>query len=300
MSKRNLGDRIKLSSYEDMFGEEDTISSPVEQKPEGQIVEVPLDELHSFENHPFRVIDDEAMQEMVDSIKQYGVLVPAIARPREQGGYELLSGHRRHHASEIVGKVTMPVIIKDCNDDEATVIMVDANIQREDILISEKARAYRMKYDAMKHQGAAGGFSLKEMSEQAGDSMKTIQRLICVADLDENLLNLLDQKKLGIRQGVDLSFLTKEQQAVVYKMTTELSVSLSWEDSTRIKEAGKKGYLNADYLKDILTHDKPKVRKVIFNQKKLDDYFEPNMSSEDIEELIVKLLDEWKERGGHS
>ncbi len=264
---------------------------------DGQIVDLSLDELHAFENHPFRVLDDESIEEMVESIKEYGVLVPAIARPHAEGGYEIISGHRRHHASKIAGKDTMPVIIRDCDNDEATVIMVDANIQREDILVSEKAKAYRMKYDAMKHQGAAGGISLKEMSEQAGDSMKTIQRLICVADLDENLLKLLDTKKLGIRQEVDLSFLEKEQQEVVYKVIIELGVSLSWEDSTRIKEAGKKGYLNEDYLRDILTHDKPKVRKVVFNQRKLDDYFEPNMSSEDIEELIVRLLDEWKQKG---
>ena len=298
MSKRNLGEKIKLASYDDMFGMDETTISPVDQKIEGQIIDIPLDELHTFENHPFRVVDDESMQEMVDSIKQFGVLVPAIARPRADGGYELLSGHRRHHASTIAGKESMPVIVKDCNDDEATVIMVDANIQREDILISEKAKAYRMKYDAMKHQGAAGGISLKEMSEQAGDSMKTIQRLICVADLNESLLNLLDAKKLGIRQGVDLSSLEIEQQEVVCKVITELGISLSWDDSTRIKEAGKKGYLNEDYLKDILTHEKVKTRKVVFNQKKLDDYFEPNMSSEDIEELIVKLLNEWKLKGG--
>lgn len=297
MSKRNLGEKIKLTSYDDMFGADETNSSPVDLKLNGQIVDVPLDELHTFENHPFRVLDDESMEEMVESIKEYGVLVPAIARPHAEGGYELISGHRRHHASKIAGKDTMPVIIRDCDNDEATVIMVDANIQREDILISEKAKAYRMKYDAMKHQGAAGGISLKEMSEQVGDSMKTIQRLICVADLDENLLKLLDAKKLGIRQGVDLSFLEKDKQEVLYKIIVELGVSLSWEDSARIKEAGKKGYLNEDYLKDILTHDKPKVRKVVFNQKKLDDYFEPNISSEDIEVLIVRLLDEWKQKG---
>lgn len=297
MSKRNLGEKIKLTSYDEMFGEDEITSGPVGSKSDGQIVDVPLCELHTFENHPFRVTDDESMQEMVDSIKEYGVLVPAIARPRLAGGYELISGHRRRHASELAGKETMPVIIRDCDNDEATVIMVDANIQREDILISEKAIAYRMKYNAMKHQGAAGGSSLKEMSEQAGDSMKTIQRLICVADLNKDLLDMVDAKKLGIRQGVDLSFLEKEQQEVVYKVIKELGISLSWEDSTRIKEAGKKGYLNEDYLKDILTHDKPKVRKVVFNQKKLDDYFEPNMSSEDIEELIVKLLDEWKQKG---
>ena len=135
MSKRNLGEKIKLASYDDMFGMDETTISPVDQKIEGQIIDIQLDELHTFENHPFRVVDDESMQEMVDSIKQFGVLVPAIARPRADGGYELLSGHRRHHASTIAGKETMPVIIKDCNDDEATVIMVDANIQREDILI---------------------------------------------------------------------------------------------------------------------------------------------------------------------
>lgn len=293
MNKRGYNQKIKLTTVDDMLQSgEDAIAI------EGQIVEIPLEELHTFENHPFRVLDDEAMEEMVESIKQYGILVPAIARPRSQGGYELLSGHRRHHASTIAGKETMPVIIKDCNDDEATVIMVDANIQREDVLISEKARAYRMKYDAMKHQGTAGGSSLKEMSDQAGDSMKTIQRLICVSDLNEDLLGMLDLKKLGIRQGVDLSCLTMEQQITVYDVVTELGISLSWDDSTRIKEAGKKGYLNADYLKDILTHEKSKARKIVFNQKRLDNYFEPNMSNEDIEEFIVKLLDEWKEKGG--
>lgn len=298
MSKRNLGEKIKLSSYDDMFGADEETSSPMDLKSDGQVVDVPLEGLHTFENHPFRVLDDESMQEMVESIREYGVLVPAIVRPRSGGGYELISGHRRHHASKLAGKETMPVIIRDCGNDEATVIMVDANIQREDILISEKAKAYRMKYDAMKHQGSVGGISLQQMSEQAGDSMKTIQRLICAADLNKNLLNLLDMKKIGIRQGVDLSFLKKEQQDVVYKVIIELGISLSWEDSTRIKEAGKKGYLNEDYLKDIMTHVKQKIRKIVLDQKKLDDYFEPNMSSEDIEELIVKLLDEWKQKRG--
>lgn len=299
MNKRGYGEKIKLTSVDDMLhSNDDAVMS--EQNVEGQIKDIPLEELHTFANHPFRVLDDENMEEMVESIKQYGVLVPAIARPRAQGGYELISGHRRHHASTLAGKDTMPVIVNECNDDEATVIMVDANIQREDVLPSEKARAYRMKYDAMKHQGAAGGISLKEMSEQAGDSMKTIQRLICVSELNDDLLNLVDLKKLGIRQGVDLSCLTGEQQNIVYNVMIELGVALSWDDSTRIKEAGKKGYLNADYLRDILTHEKTKTRKIVFNQKRLDDYFEPNMSNEDIEELIVKLLDEWKERGGMS
>ena len=295
MSKRGIGEKIKLSSYEDMFGtEEENVSGALDSK--GQIVDIPIPELHTFKNHPFRVVDDEAMDDMVESIKEYGVLVPAIVSPREEGGYEILSGHRRHHASTLAGKETMPAIIKECNDDEATVIMVDANIQREDILISEKALAYQMKYEAMKHQGVAGGSSLQEISEQSGESMKSIQRLICIASLNKELLDMVDSKKLGIRQGVDLSFLSEEQQQTVYEVITELGISLSWDDTLRIKEAGKKGYLNADYLKDILTHEKVKTRKVVLNQKKLDTYFEPNMSNEDIEELIVSLLEEWKKK----
>lgn len=298
MSSKGLSNRIKLSSYDDMFSAENDGNATAEAKlVEGQIVEIPLSELHTFENHPFRVVDDENMEEMVESVKEYGVLVPAIARPRAEGGYELISGHRRKHASELAGKDTMPVIVRDCDNDEAVVIMVDANIQREDILVSERAKAYQMKYEAMKHQGKAQGISLKAMSEQAGESMKTIQRLICIASLDEKLLAMVDEKKLGLRQGVDLSFISQEQQKIVYEVISEMGVSLSQEQSARIKESSRKGYLNADFLKDYLSEKKPKPRKVVFNQKKLDNYFTPDMSNEDIEELIVKLLDEWKEKG---
>ena len=298
MSSKGLSNRIKLSSYDDMFSAENDGNATSEAKiVEGQIVEIPLSELHTFENHPFRVVDDENMEEMVESVKEYGVLVPAIARPRAEGGYELISGHRRKHASELAGKDTMPVIVRDCDNDEAAVIMVDANIQREDILVSERAKAYQMKYEAMKHQGKAQGNSLQEMSEKAGESMKTIQRLICIASLDEKLLVMVDEKKLGLRQGVDLSFIPQEQQRIVYEVISEMGVSLSQEQSARIKESSRKGYLNADFLKDYLSEKKPKPRKVVFNQKKLDNYFTPDMSNEDIEELIVKLLDEWKEKG---
>ena len=242
MSSKGLSNRIKLSSYDDMFLAENDGNTTAEAKPvEGQIVEIHLSELHTFENHPFRVVDDENMEEMVESVKEYGVLVPAIARPRAEGGYELISGHRRKHASELAGKDTMPVIVRDCDNDEAVVIMVDANIQREDILVSERAKAYQMKYEAMKHQGKAQGNSLQEMSEQAGESMKTIQRLICIASLDEKLLAMVDEKKLGLRQGVDLSFIPQEQQRIVYEVISGMGVSLSQEQSARIKEASRKG-----------------------------------------------------------
>ena len=299
MSSKGISQRIKLQSFDDMFDTEENneVADSGVKSVDGQIVEIPLSELHTFKNHPFRVVDDENMEEMVESVKEYGVLVPAIARPRAEGGYELISGHRRKHASELAGKDTMPVIIRDCDNDEAVVIMVDANIQREDILISERAKAYQMKYEAMKHQGVGGGLSLQEMSDQAGESMKTIQRLICLASLDKKLLDMVDEKKLSLRQGVDLSFIPQEQQLIVYDVINEMNVSLSLEQSARIKEASRKGYLNADFLRDYLSEKKPKPRKVVFNQKKLDNYFTPDMSNEDIEELIVRLLDEWKEKG---
>lgn len=299
MSSKGISQRIKLQSFDDMFDteEKNEVTDSGVKSIDGQIVEIPLSELHTFKNHPFRVVDDENMEEMVESVKEYGVLVPAIARPRAEGGYELISGHRRKHASELAGKDTMPVIIRDCDNDEAVVIMVDANIQREDILISERAKAYQMKYEAMKHQGVGGGLSLQEMSNQAGESMKTIQRLICLASLDKKLLDMVDEKKLSLRQGVDLSFIPQEQQLIVYDVINEMNVSLSLEQSARIKEASRKGYLNADFLRDYLSEKKPKPRKVVFNQKKLDNYFTPDMSNEDIEELIVRLLDEWKEKG---
>jgi ParB family chromosome partitioning protein len=296
MAKRNLGERIKLQSYDEMFGL-NTIS-PGDQKSEGQIVNIPLNELYEFKDHPFRVLDDEKMEETVESIKAHGVLMPGIARPRKEGGYEIISGHRRRRASELAGRTEMPFIIKDYSDDEATVIMVDSNIQREDILISEKAKAYHMKYMAMKHQGTAGGISLDVMSEQTGESQKTVQRYIYLARLTDELLGLVDAKKLGVKQGVEISALDTTQQEIVYQVLSELGSVINVEQATRIKEAGKKGYLNEAYLRDMLTYVKPPVRKVVFNQKKLDSYFDPTTSNSDIEDLIVKLLDEWKEKGG--
>ena len=294
MSKRNLGERIKLQSYGDMFGEDTEAEVVVSE----QIKDVALSELHPFKNHPFKVLDDEKMAEMVESVKQYGILVPAIVRVREEGGYELISGHRRHHAATLAGLETMPVMIKNCDDDESTVIMVDANIQREDISISEKAKAYRMKYDEMKHQGVSGGSSLAEMSESAGESSKTIQRLIYLSNLSDEMLELIDCKKLGIAQGVDLAFLSKEEQEIVLGVMEKTGIYVNMEQSARIKNAVKEGLFNEQWLLEILSYKKPPVRKVVFNQNKLDSYFEPNMTNEDIEGIIVKLLDEWKAKGG--
>lgn len=294
MNKRSLGERIKLSSYEDMFGTNENT-----KESSGDLIkEVALSDLHPFENHPFKVSDDEKMDEMVESVKQYGILVPVIVRKREEGGYELISGHRRHHAATLAGLETIPVMVKDCNDDEATVIMVDANIQREDISISEKAKAYRMKYDAMKHQGVAGGISLDEMSEAAGESRKTIQRLIYLSNLSEELLEMIDCKKLGMAQGVDLAFVSSEDQDTVLRVMKDTGIVINMEQSARIKNAVKEGLFSEQWLREILSYKKPPVRKVVFNQNRLDSYFEPNMTNEDIEEIIVQLLEEWKAKGG--
>lgn len=177
-------------------------------------------------------------------------------------------------------------------------IMVDANIQREDISISEKAKAYRMKYEAMKHQGVAGGATLDEMSETAGESSKTIQRLISISKLSDEYLELIGSKKLGLAQGIDLSYITEAEREVVLKVMKELGIIINREQAARIKNSSKEGLFNEQWLREIMNDKKPAVRKVVFNQNRLDSYFEPNMTNEDIEGIIVKLLDEWKAKGG--
>lgn len=182
MSKLGSAAKVKLNSYDDLFGTAEV------QADMGQVQEIPLSELHDFKGHPFKVLDDEKMQETVESIKNYGVLMPGIVRTRAEGGYEIIAGHRRKHGCELAGLSTMPVFVKEYSDDEATVIMVDTNIQREDILPSEKARAYAMKYEAIKHQGRkGGGNSLDEVGEAAGESGKTVQRYIWLARLSDEL-----------------------------------------------------------------------------------------------------------------
>lgn len=207
MSKTGSAAKVKLNSFDDLFGTEQP------QTGTEQVQEIALSELHEFKGHPFKVLDDEKMQETMESIREHGVLMPGIARPMKDGGYEIIAGHRRRHACELVGLTTMPMFIRDYTDDEATIIMVDSNIQREDILPSEKAKAYFMKYEAVKHQGKKGkGNSLDEVGETAGESAKTVQRYIYLAHLSDALLDMVDKKKIGIVQGVELSFLTEQQQ----------------------------------------------------------------------------------------
>ena len=291
MNKRGSADKIKLSSFDDLFGTQEAGTGTE------QVQEIPLCELHEFRGHPFKVVDDEKMQETVESIKNYGVLMPGIARPRTEGGYEIIAGHRRRHGCELAGLSTMPMFVRDYTDDEATIIMVDTNIQREDILPSEKARAYSMKYEAMKHQGKKGtGNSLDEVGEAAGESGKTVQRYIWLSRLSDELLEMVDKKKIGLVQGVDISFLTEQAQEWVQVIMEETGTNISTVQSAKLKEYGKKGELNMPMVRLILTEEKPKERKVTLKAEKISRYFPEEYSESEIENVIIELLEEWQKK----
>ena len=250
--------KVRIDKFEDLFG-----GSAEQESSAEQIINAPLTDLHTFKDHPFRVEDDEKMEETTESIRQYGVLVPGIARPREGGGYEIIAGHRRKRGSELAGKTEMPVVVRNYTDDEATIIMVDSNIQREDILPSEKARAYKMKYEAMKHQGKKSGRNtLDEVGEAAGENAKKVQRYIWLSRLSDELLAMVDGKKLGFSQGVDISFLAEEAQQWVQAVIEEKGCNVSMVQSAKIKEYGKTGELTLAMVRLILTEEKPKERKV--------------------------------------
>ena len=285
---RSIAGKIKLNNFADLVGGDDTA-----------ITDIPLTDLHEFKNHPFRVLDDEKMDEMVESVKTNGILNPGIVRPRmEGGGYELIAGHRRKRACELAGLETMPVVIRNYSDDEATVVMVDTNLQREVILPSEKAHAYRMKFDAMSHQGSEGGNTLEEISEDAGESAKTVQRYIALSKLTDGLLAMVDEKKLAIRAGVELSYLKDKEQEWVETIMNEEEVLVSPDQASKIRNYSQNKELTKGLVHEILSEEKPKPRKVSLKTETINQYFDDDYSSEEIEETIIRLLEEWKEKGG--
>ena len=291
-SKAGSASKVRLNSFDDLFGSAESTSGE-------QIIHAKLEELHTFKGHPFRVLDDEKMKETTESIGKYGVLVPGIVRPRAGGGYEIIAGHRRKRGSERAGLDTMPVIVRNYTDDEATIIMVDSNIQREDILPSEKAKAYAMKYEAMKHQGSKGGkggSTLDEVGEAAGESGKTVQRYVWLARLSDELLGMVDAKKIGIAQGVDISFLSEEQQQYVTVILQETGASVSNAQAAKLKEYGKSGELTLAMVRMILEEEKPKERKVTIKGDKISRYFSEDYSNDDIEGIIIQLLEEWQSK----
>ena len=292
-NKTGSASKIKMESFDDLFG-----GNSVQETGAEQIINAPLADLYEFKDHPFKVLDDEKMEETTESIRLYGVLVPGIARPRAGGGYELIAGHRRKHGSERAGKTEMPIIVRNYSDDEATIIMVDSNIQREDILPSEKAKAYKMKYEAMKHQGKKSGKNtLDEVGEAAGENAKKVQRYIWLSRLSDELLEMVDTKKLGFSQGVDISFLSEEAQQWVEVIIEEQGCNVSIVQSGKLKEYGKSGELTLAMVRLILTEEKPKERKVTLKADKISKYFSDSYSNEEIENVIISLLEKWREEG---
>ena len=254
--------KVELAPYDDLFSTEESRQDAKLEK----VREIPLSELHPFKNHPFKVKDDEAMMETADSVRQYGVLVPAIARPDPEGGYELVAGHRRHRASELAEKETMPVIVRDLDDDAATIIMVDSNLQRESLLPSERAFAYKMKLEAMKHQGARGDLTSSQvgtklradelLAQQAGSSRNQVQRYIRLTELIPELLDMVDEKKIALNPAYELSFLKKEEQRDLLDAMDSEQATPSLSQAQRLKKYSQEGHLTLDMMRVIMGEEK--------------------------------------------
>ena len=298
--------KIELASVDDLFSTEEGRQDAKLEK----IQEIPLSELHPFRNHPFKVKDDEAMMETADSIKQYGVLVPAIARPDPEGGYELVAGHRRHRASELAEKETMPVIVRDLDDDAATIIMVDSNLQRESLLPSERAFAYKMKLDAMKHQGERvdltcsqvgnkleGKKSSEILAEQVGQSKNQIFRYIRLTELISELMDMVDEKKIALNPAYELSFLKKEEQVdLLDAMDSEQAIP-SLSQAQRLKKYSQEGHLTIDMMRVIMGEEKKSdLDRVTFTSDTLRKYFPKSYTPQRMQETIIKLLEAWQKK----
>ena len=275
---------IQVTKFDDLF----SAGNPAEAGGSGNVQEIPLTELFPFKDHPFKVLDDETMQDTVESIRIHGVLVPGIARPRAEGGYELIAGHRRRHASELAGKTTMPVIVRELDDDEAVLFMVDSNIQRENLFPSEKAWAYKMKLDALKHQG------VDALSENSNDSARNIHRFIRLTELLPELLQMVDDKKLSFNPAVELSYLTREQQGELMEIMGELQAVPSLEQAKRLKKYSQEGKLDRNVMDAILTEERPAPVQVTLKNDRLKQYFPQTYTAKQMEEVIFSLLETWK------
>ena len=295
--------KIELASVDDLFSTEEGRQDAKLEK----IQEIPLSELHPFRNHPFKVKDDEAMMETADSIKQYGVLVPAIARPDPEGGYELVAGHRRHRASELADKETMPVIGRDLDDDAATIIMVDSNLQRESLLPSERAFAYKMKLDAMKHQGervdltsSQVGTKLRAdeiLAQQAGSSRNQVQRYIRLTELIPELMDMVDEKKIALSPAYELSFLKKEEQVDLLDAIDSEQATPSLSQAQRLKKYSQEGHLTLDMMRVIMGEEKKSdLDRVTFTSDTLRKYFPKSYTPQRMQETIIKLLEAWQKK----
>ena len=297
------GANISLKGYDDIFS---TDQSRAEAQQE-RVQEIPLSELHPFEGHPFRVVDDEDMMKTAESVREFGVLTPAIVRPDPYGGYEIISGHRRHRASELAGKETMPVIVREMDDDAAIILMVDAHLQRESILPSERAFAYRMKMDAIKHQGSradltSSQFETKLRSDQivadeAGQSRATVQRYIRLTELIPELLDMVDEGQLKFNPAVELSYLAKQEQQDFLSAMDYAQTTPSLSQAQRIKKLAQEGECNLDAMCDIMNEIKKEEQgKVTFKTDALRKYFPKSYTNKQMEDKIIQLLEQWQKK----
>ena len=273
-------------------------------------MELPLEQLHPFRDHPFKVLDDDAMRETVESVERFGVLVPAIARPDPEGGYELVAGHRRHRACELAGKETMPVIVRELDDDAATILMVDSNLQRETLLPSERAFAYKMKLEAMKHQGErtdltcsqvgnklAGKKSSELLAEQTGQSKNQIFRYVRLTELIPPLLDLVDQRKIAFNPAYELSFLKPQEQLELLDAMDSEQATPSLSQAQRLKKFSQEGHLPLDVMRAIMSEEKKSdLDKVTFSSEALRKYFPKSYTPQRMQEKILQLLEQWYKR----
>jgi ParB family chromosome partitioning protein len=300
LAKSNPRDSIKLTSVDDLFSTEESRVDSQREK----VLDIPLSEISDFPNHPFKVKADEAMLEMADSVKQYGVLVPGLVRPKADGGYEMVAGHRRKKASELAGRETMPCIVRNLDDDEATIIMVDSNLQRENILPSEKAFAYKMKLEAMNRQGQRTDLtfsqlgkklnSYEELADKSGESRNQIYRYIRLTELIPSILEMVDDKRIAFNPAVEISYLTENEQQDLYRTMQSEDCTPSLSQAQRMKRLSQDGRLNIDVIFSILTEEKPNQKeKFHIHRERIDRFFPKNFTEKQKEDLIVQLLESW-------
>ena len=296
--------KIELASVDDLFSTEESRQDEQLEK----IQEIPLSELHPFKDHPFKVKDDDAMIETADSIKKYGVLVPAIARPLPDGGYELVAGHRRRRASELAGKEAMPVIVRDLDDDAATIIMVDSNLQRENLLPSERAFAYKMKLEAIKHQGARTDLTSvqveqklsarDQVAKEAGErSGIQVMRYVRLTELIPELLDMVDEKKIAFNPAYELSFLKPDEQQMLVETMDYEQATPSLSQAQRMKKFSQEGKLSEDVMLAIMSEEKKgDLDKVTLSSDTLRKYFPKSYTPAKMQETIIKLLEQWQKK----
>ncbi len=294
------GANISLTSYDDIFTTE-------ESRQTEQIQQIPIAELHPFKDHPFKVLDDEAMQRTVESVAQFGVLAPLVVRPREEGGYEIISGHRRQHAAELAGLKTLPVIVRNMDDDQAVIQMVDSNLQRESILPSERAFAYKMKLEAIKNQGARSDLTSRQVvgkleaadlvGKSSDESGRQVQRFIRLTNLIPELLELLDQKKISFNPAVELSYLTTSEQRDFFEAMQDTQNAPSLSQAQRIKKLSQEGKCSYDAIYDIMGEEKKaEMDRVTIKNDVLRKYFPKSYTPRQMEETILKLLEQWQKK----